>query len=53
MKGAGTALPCDLIATLQIAKWVYQQNEKANGQVWVQEKVLRHLSAEWSQCFAA
>ena len=46
-------LPCDLTATVQIAKWVYQQTEKANGQVWVTEKVLRHLSAEWSQYFAA
>ena len=47
------ALPCDLAATVQIAKWVYQQTEKANGQVWVVEKVLRHLSGEWTQCFAA
>jgi 5-methylcytosine-specific restriction endonuclease McrA len=47
------ALPCDLTATVQIAKWVYQQTEKANGQVWVVEKVLRHLSADWSKCFAA
>lgn len=49
----GAALPCDPAATVQIARWVYQQTEKANGQVWVEEKVLRHLSAEWSQCFAA
>lgn len=47
------ALPCDLTATMQIAKWVYQQTEKANGQVWVEEKVLRHLSPEWVRCFAA
>lgn len=47
------ALPCDLTAVMQIAKWVYQQTEKANGQVWVTEKVLRHLSTDWSQCFAA
>jgi 5-methylcytosine-specific restriction endonuclease McrA len=47
------ALPCDLSATIQIAKWVYQQTEKANGQVWVIEKVLQHLSRAWSQCFAA
>jgi HNH endonuclease len=47
------ALPCDLTATVQVAKWVYQQTEKANGQVWVVEKVLRHLSADWSKCFAA
>ena len=47
------ALPCDLTASVQIAKWVYQQTEKANGQVWVMEKVLSHLSTDWSQCFAA
>ncbi len=48
-----SALPCDLTATVQIAKWVYEQTEKANGQVWVMEKVLRHLSGYWSLCFAA
>lgn len=47
------ALPCDLTASVQIAKWVYQQTETANGQVWVMEKVLRHLSPEWAKCFAA
>lgn len=47
------ALPCDLTATVQIAKWVYQQIDKANGQVWVIEKVLRHLGPEWTKCFAA
>lgn len=47
------ALPCDLSASNQIAKWVYQQTEKANGQVWVEEKVLRHLDPQWGRCFAA
>jgi hypothetical protein len=47
------ALPCDLTATVQIAKWVYQQTEKANGQVWVMEKLLRHLGPDWTKCFAA
>lgn len=47
------ALPCDLTATVQIAKWVYSQTEKANGQVWVMEKVLRHLVPTWAACFAA
>jgi 5-methylcytosine-specific restriction endonuclease McrA len=46
-------LPCDWPATVQIARWVYQQTEKANGQVWVTEKVLQHLSPAWPQCFAA
>lgn len=49
----GAALPCDLTATMQVAKWVYQQTEKANGQVWVMEKVLKHLGPSWSECFAA
>src|SRR5262249_23492631 len=47
------ALPADLTGTVKDAKWVYQQTEKANGQVWVMEKVLRHLSPSWSQYFAA
>ena len=47
------ALPCDLTATVQIARWVYQQTEKANGQVWVEEKVLRHLGPTWAAYFAA
>jgi hypothetical protein len=42
------ALPCDLNAAVQIAKWVYQQTEKAHGQVWVVEKVLKRLSPTWS-----
>jgi hypothetical protein len=46
-------LLCDLTATVQIAKWVYQQTEKAHGQVWVEKKVLRHLGPDWSKCFAA
>jgi 5-methylcytosine-specific restriction endonuclease McrA len=46
-------LSCDMAAANQVAKWVYQQTEKANGQVWVVEKVLEHLSPVWCQCFAA
>jgi hypothetical protein len=47
------ALPCDLLSTERVARWVYQQTEKANGQVWVMEKILRHLSTDWTKCFAA
>jgi len=47
------ALPSDLTATVQVAKWVYQQTEKANGQVWMMEKILRHLGGDWSRLFAA
>jgi hypothetical protein len=32
---------------------VYQQTERANGQVWVMEKVLEHLSPVWSQLLVA
>jgi hypothetical protein len=46
-------LSCDLPATMQIVKWVYQQTEKSNGQVWVEKKILRHLGPEWAKCFAA
>ena len=44
------ALPCDFSASIRIAMWVYQQTERANGQVWVVEKVLEHLRPAWSQC---
>lgn len=47
------SLPCDPLASIQIARWVYQQTEKANGQVWVEEKVLQHLSPSWSACLSA
>jgi 5-methylcytosine-specific restriction endonuclease McrA len=46
-------LPCDWSASVQIAIWVYQQTEKANGQVWVEDKVLQHLSPVWPQCLSA
>lgn len=45
-------LPCDMPASIQIAKWVYQQTEKANGQVWVVEKTLQHLSSAWARCLS-
>jgi 5-methylcytosine-specific restriction endonuclease McrA len=48
-----SALPCDLGASMQVAKWMYQQTEKSNGQVWVMEKVLKHLDLAWAKCFAA
>jgi hypothetical protein len=47
------ALSCDISASLQIAKWVYQQTEKANGQVWLMEKALKHLSPVWQQYLSA
>jgi 5-methylcytosine-specific restriction endonuclease McrA len=47
------ALATDFAGSVQTAKWVYHQTEKANGQVWVMDKVLEHLSPAWSQLLAA
>jgi hypothetical protein len=47
------ALPYDPAAAVQIAAWVYQQTEKANGQVWLEKKVLQRLGPTWRQCFVA
>jgi 5-methylcytosine-specific restriction endonuclease McrA len=47
------ALPCDPTAAIQVVKWAYQQTATANGQVWVKEKVLQHLSPSWLQSLPA
>jgi len=47
------ALPFDLSASVQIAQWAYEQTEKANGQVWVMEKVLQHLGPTWREALSA
>jgi len=47
------ALPCDWAASIRIAQWAYEQTEKANGQVWVMEKVLQHLGPTWRGCLSA
>jgi 5-methylcytosine-specific restriction endonuclease McrA len=47
------ALPFDLSASVQVAQWAYEQTEKANGQVWVANGKLQHLSPAWRACFAA
>jgi hypothetical protein len=46
-------LPCDWNASVQVARWVYQQTEKANGQVWVEAKLLQHLGPNWAQSLSA
>jgi 5-methylcytosine-specific restriction endonuclease McrA len=51
MKAA--ALSYDPAAAVQIAQWVYQQTEKANGQVWLEKKVLQRLGSGWRQCLVA
>ena len=47
------ALPCDWAASIRITKWAYEQTEKANGQVWVMEKVLQHLGPTWREYLSA
>ena len=47
------SLPSDPAASVRIAAWVYQQTEKANGQVWVMKSVLQHLGPTWRQCLLA
>ena len=44
-------LPCDPAATERVARWVYYQTERANGQMWVEHGVLRPLGPRWSDCF--
>ena len=46
-------LPCDCLSSARIARWAYEQTEKANGQVWVMEKVLHHLGPTWRECLSA
>lgn len=53
MRHREVALPCDLSASVQVAQWAYEQTEKANGQVWVVERSLRHLNPTSRECFAA
>ena len=43
----------DWPATLQIARWAYGQVHKAGGQVWVEAKKLRPLSADWRRILSA
>lgn len=50
---AEAVLPCNGAATIQIARWVYQQTEKANGQVWVAKRVMKHLAPGWEQFLGA
>jgi hypothetical protein len=47
------ALPCDPVASLQIATWAYQETEKVNGHVWVIRSLLQHLSPTWRECLVA
>jgi hypothetical protein len=42
-------LPSDMPAAIEVAKWVYQQTERANGQVWVKKNELQRLGPTWAQ----
>ena len=46
-------LPCDLSASVQVAEWAYEQTEKANGQVWVTERTLRHPRQNGVSCWSS
>ena len=46
-------LPHDIHASARVAEWAYTQAEKAGGQVWVRDKVLKHLGANWRRCLLA
>jgi hypothetical protein len=47
------ASPFDFTASIRIAQWAYGQTEKANGQVWVTDKVLQHLGPGWRKVLVA
>jgi hypothetical protein len=46
------SLPCDRSPTAQIARWSYHQTEKANGQMWIAKREMKHLSPGWEQYLA-
>jgi hypothetical protein len=37
----------------RVAEWVYEQTERASGQVWVTKDVFRHLGPEWRRILVA
>jgi len=46
-------LPSDSSASLRITEWAYEQVEKANGQVWVNDAVFLHLGPTWRELLVA
>lgn len=42
------SLPNRLESSVSIARWAYTQTATANGLVWVEGEVLRHLGGEWA-----
>ena len=47
------ALPHDLTVSLRVTEWAYEQTERANGQVWLEENVFQHLGPEWRRLLVA
>jgi hypothetical protein len=47
------ALPHDLLASVRVAEWAYEQTERAKGQVWVEKVVFQHLGPEWRRLLVA
>lgn len=47
------ALPHDLLASIRVAEWAYEQTERANGQVWLEKAVFQHLGPEWRRLLVA
>ena len=43
-------LPHDIQASVRVAEWAYTQTEKAGGQVWVRDRILKHLTSDWRRC---
>lgn len=43
----------DCSASLRITEWAYEQVEKANGQVWLNDAIFQHLGAEWRELLVA
>ena len=46
-------LPRDLGTAVRVAFWAYAQTEQARGQVWIRERIFRHLGPEWVACLSA
>jgi len=46
-------LPHDIQASIRVAEWAYAQTEKAGGQVWVRDRILKHLPPDWRRFLLA
>jgi len=46
-------LPSDSSASLRIVEWAYEQVDKANGQVWLQNADFEHLGTRWRELLMA